>query len=89
MEPISQLRVENERWRRGEITRSMGHAVHFRREMPRLLQTIDRSRILYPMVDSGAHYRETSKTWTFSCGDQLTFGHMEAVEDRFDHQSAE
>lgn len=89
MEPLAQLRVEDDRWRKREIARSTGHAIHFRREMPRLLQTIDRARTLYRQVDPGATYSENTHIWTFPCGYKIQFAHMETEKDRLNYGGQE
>lgn len=90
MDPIqTQLLSEHARWERGEIERSVGWAVHFRREFPRLQQTIERSHLLFRRIDPGAHWDGEPKMWTFSCGYKLQFGHVKNDEDRFNYQSSE
>jgi len=90
MDPIiTQLYSEHERWLRKEISSSIGWAIHFRREFPRLEQTIERSHRLFRTIDPGAKYDSQRHMWTFSCGYKFQFGHMKNLEDRFNYLSNE
>lgn len=90
MDPIiTQLYDEHARWMRGEITQSTGWAIHFRREFPRLEQTIERSHRMFRAIDPGARYDSQRHMWTFSCGYKLQFGHIKNIEDRFNYLSNE
>lgn len=90
MDPVqTQLIYEHQRWARGEIKRSVGWAIHFRREFPRLEQTIERSQRLFRAIDPGAKYDSQAHRWTFSCGYKLSFGHMKDLDDRFNYVSNE
>lgn len=90
MDPIqTQLIEEHRRWQRGEITSSVGWAIHFRREFPRLEQTIERSHRLFRAIDPGAHWERDNHRWTFSCGYKIQFGHVKDDQDRINYQSNE
>lgn len=80
---------EHERWRRGEIRSSVGWAVHFRREFPRLEQTIERSHRIFRALDPGIHWNGDSHTWTWSCGFKHQFGHIKDEEDKYNYASNE
>lgn len=54
---------------------SEGHALHMRRSMPMLEETIDRSMRMFPKFDPLAEYSKERHSWTFSSGYKLTFGH--------------
>lgn len=54
---------------------SEGHALHMRRSMPMLEETIDRSMRMFKKFDEGAEYSKERHSWTFSSGYKLTFGH--------------
>lgn len=79
--------VEDARWRRGEITRSVGAALHLRRTFPELEETILRSHDLFPAVDPGANYDKMAHTWTFSSGYRFVFRGMEGEHDYFKFRS--
>lgn len=64
--------------RKGE---SEGHALHMRRTMPQLRETIDRSKRLFPKFDPGAKWSQEEKCWTFTSGYKNTFGHCQKEED--------
>jgi hypothetical protein len=70
--------------RRGE---SEGHAIHLRRSMPQLLETIDRSMRMFPKFDSGAEYSKERHSWTFSSGYKFTFGHCRERDSHQDYLS--
>ena len=79
---IVQLPVEHERWRRGEIEKSVGWCIHFRREYPMLEQTVLKARDLYTSVDPSAPgWSEENYTFTFSCGYKVQFAHMSKEGD--------
>lgn len=90
MDPIeTQLIGEHNRWRAGEIQQSAGWAIHFRREFPRLQQTIDRSHRLFRQIDPMATWSSEHHMWTFQCGYKFQFGHIKNDEDRFNYLSSE
>ena len=77
MHPLYCLKFEHERWVRNDIQASAAWAIHFRRTMPRLLQTIDRAKRMYFGVDPKAKFNEQTHTFTFACGMKIQFAHME------------
>jgi hypothetical protein len=91
MDPIqTQLVHEHQRWlESGGRHQSVGWAIHFRREFPRLEQTMERAQRMFRALDPGARYDSQRHMWTFSCGYKLQFGHMKNVEDRFNYISNE
>lgn len=96
MDPIqTQLLFEHQRWERREIDRSIGWAIHFRRNFKMLKQTIERSQLYFRAIDPptrsspGAQYDSQEYIWTFSCGYRLQFGHIQNDEDRFNYLSSE
>lgn len=90
MDPIqTQLINEHERWRRGEIESSVGWAIHFRREFPRLEQTLERAHRIFRAFDPGASWNGDSHTWTFSCGYKIQFGHLKDEDDKYNYASNE
>lgn len=90
MDPIqTQMFEEHQRWMRGEITSSLGWAIHFRREFPRLEQTIERSHRIFLAIDPGARWDKEHHRWTFSCGYKVQFGHVKDDSDRHNYLSSE
>lgn len=41
------------------------------------------------LSDSGAHWSDQKKTWTFASGATLTFGYLESENDKYQYQSSE
>lgn len=70
--------------RKGE---SEGHALHMRRTMPQLLETIDRSLRMFPKFDPGAEYSKEYHRWTFTSGYKYTFGHCRESNSHKDYLS--
>lgn len=89
MDPIqTQLHIENQRVISGEIERSTGWAIHFRREYPMLAQTIDKCRQWYPKIDPGVRYESDAHTFHFSCGYKIQFAHMAKPSDWRNYDSS-
>jgi hypothetical protein len=80
-DPFRQIKVEQERVNRGEISSSTGRAIFFRRTMPELREVMDRAKRYFTLIDPGAEWHEQTKTWTFSCGYKYMFGQMEESSD--------
>lgn len=90
MDPIqTQLLDEHERWKRDEIAESVGWAIHFRREYPRLQQTIDRAHRIFRGLDEKVHWEAERHMFTFSCGYKVQFAHVKTDEDRINYLSNE
>lgn len=91
MDPLEQVAVEHERCRRGEIKwgHSLGWAMHLRREMPRLEQTIHRSKLLFNQIDPGVKWDEQRHMWRFSSGYKFQFGHLKDNDSFLNYRSAE
>lgn len=60
-----------------------------RRTFPQLRELIDRTRIIYPAIDSGATYKEADKAWQFSSGAKVIFGFCERDPDVYQYQGQE
>lgn len=60
-----------------------------RKTFPQLRELIDRSRVIYPMVDPGAQFKEADKTWEFSIGAKIIFGYCERDPDVYQYQGHE
>lgn len=91
MDPLDQIVVEHQRCERGEVRwgRSTGWAIHFRREIPRLEETIKRSKIYYGDIDPGAKWDEQKHMWTFSSGFKVQFAHMKDRDSFLNYRSAQ
>lgn len=66
---------------------SEGHALHMRRMMPMLTETIDRSHRMFKQFDPNAEYNKEDHRWTFSSGYKLTFGHCREPKDHIAYLS--
>jgi hypothetical protein len=85
-----QVVVEQARAAAKEITRSKGWALHIRKELPMLEQTIWRSKQLFPVLDSSAKYSENDHKWVFySSGYQYQFGHLKDPDSYLKYRSNE
>lgn len=91
MDANEQILVEHARCARGETQwgRSVGWAIHFRREYTRLQATIHRSKLLFPVLDSSAVYESSTHTWRFSSGYQFSFGHLKENDSFLNYRSNE
>lgn len=74
----------NNRIRPGE---SEGHALHIRRTMPMLQETIDRSERMFKQFDANAEYNKDLHRWTFTSGYKYTFGHCREPKDHINYLS--
>lgn len=70
--------------RKGE---SEGHALHMRRTMPMLQETIDRAERMFKQFDAGAEYNKDLHRWTFTSGFKYTFGHCREPKDHINYLS--
>lgn len=66
---------------------SEGHALHMRRTMPMLKETIDRSERMFKQFDNGAEYNKDDHRWTLSSGYKVTFGHCREAKDHINYLS--
>lgn len=66
---------------------SEGHALHLRRTMPQVQETIDRSMRMFPKFDPGARYSKDLHRWEFSSGYKYTFGHCREENSHEDYLS--
>lgn len=91
MDPVSQIVVEHERCKRGEIRwgESLGWALHIRREMPRLLQTLARAGRLFKTLDPGATWDGNDHIWRFSSGYKWQAGHLKNPDSFMNYRSSE
>lgn len=86
-----QIVVEHTRCQAREIEwgRSLGWALHLRREFPRLEQTIHRSKLIFPRLDPGAKWDEQRHMWRFSSGYKFSFGHLKDNDSFLNYRSNE
>ncbi len=66
---------------------SEGHALHMRRTMPMLQETIDRSERMFRSFDPGAIYNKELHRWEFTSGYKYTFGHCREPKDHVGYLS--
>lgn len=66
---------------------SEGHALHMRRTMPMLQETIDRADRMFRQFDPAAEYNKELHRWTFSSGYKYTFGHCREPKDHVNYLS--
>lgn len=64
-------------------------ALLIRRTFPQLRELIDRTRMIYPVIDPGASYKEADKAWQFSSGAKMIFGFCERDPDVYQYQGQE
>lgn len=91
MDPLDQVVVEHKRCDNGEVKwgRSTGWAIHFRREIPRLEETINRSKGFYLDLDPGAKWDSQKHTWTFSSGYKVQFAHLKDQDSFLNYRSSQ
>ena len=70
--------------RRGQ---SEGHALHMRRTMPMLQETIDRAERMFRQFDPGAIYNKELHRWELTSGYKYTFGHCREPKDHVNYLS--
>lgn len=75
------------RTNRIRIGESEGHALHMRRMMPMLQETIDRSERMFKQFDAGAIYNKELHRWQFTSGYKYTFGHCREPKDHVNYLS--
>jgi hypothetical protein len=82
MEPLSQIICEHERcYRRKDHDfplhwgESIGWALHLRRTLPMLKQTLQRAHRIFPAIDPGVRWIGSENTFVFSSGYRYEFGH--------------
>lgn len=89
MDPTEQIVTEHNRWVAGEITESVGWALHLRREFTRLEQTIARAHRYYKALDPKVVYDRQTHTFKFQSGYKVQFGHMAGKTDYLNYSSNE
>lgn len=63
---------------------SEGWALHLRRTLTRLGETIERAHRMFPLIDPDCDWNEKRSTYTFSSGFKYQFGHC---KDKADHNN--
>lgn len=66
---------------------SEGHALHMRRTMPQLRETLDRAHRMFIKFDPGVEFSKENHRYTFSSGYKYTFGHCRQENDYEDYLS--
>ncbi len=66
---------------------SEGHALHMRRTMPMLQETIDRSERMFRQFDPGAVYNKELHRWEFTSGYKYSYGHCREPKDHVGYLS--
>ena len=56
-------------------------ALIFRKQFSMLSDLIDKSKAIYPYIDSGVVYNATDMVWKFSSGAQIQFSYIDSIED--------
>ena len=64
-------------------------ALLIRKTFPQLREIIDRTRLIYPVVDPGATFKEADRSWQFSSGAKVIFGYCERDPDVLQYQGQE
>lgn len=54
---------------------SKGWALHLRRTMPRLLQTLARAHVIFRKIEPDVRWNSKDQVFTFKCGYKVQFGH--------------
>lgn len=84
MDPLAQILTEHQRCLEDSNVRdehrmswgdSVGWALHLRRTLKQLMQSIAKTHRIFPKIDPGAKWDGTYTTWTFSSGYRYQFGH--------------
>lgn len=92
-DPVPQIITEHERCRDREHPHhlrwgeSTGWAIHLRRTVKRLEQSIVRTQLIFPRLDPGARWDATKTTWIFSSGYRFQFGHCKDPDSWGDYLS--
>jgi phage terminase large subunit len=68
---------------------SLGWALHLRRTVPMLKQTLSRAARIFPAIDPDVHYKVDDNTYTFSSGYRIQFGHCSDLDSWQNYQSNE
>jgi hypothetical protein len=66
---------------------SEGHALHMRRTMPQLRETLDRAHRMFVKFDPHVEFSKENHRYTFSSGYKYTFGHCRQENDYEDYLS--
>ncbi len=94
-DPLPQIFVEHERCQNKEHPfhipwgESVGWALHLRRTLKQLEQSIQRSHQTFPKIDPKVKWDTQKYTWTFSSGYHYQFGHCKDRESWEDYMSFE
>lgn len=95
-DPLRQIKIEHDRCMLAPSAEhyhpfgsSFGWALHLRRTVRMLEQTIQRTHRIFPLIDPGAKWDTQKTTWTFSSGYKFQFGHCKDLDDWEGYMSSE
>lgn len=94
MDPVPQIIVEHQRCEQKDHPFRMGWgdstgvALHLRRTLKELEQSISRTHRIFPKMDPEAHFDTQRTTWTFASGYKFQFGHCKDRESYTDYLSS-
>lgn len=95
MDPVSQIIVEHQRCEQKEHPYhigwgdSQGRALHLRRTLKELEQSIQRTHRIFPKMDPEAHWDNQKTTWAFASGFKFQFGHCKDHDSYTEYMSSE
>lgn len=89
MDPAEQIVVEMARCRARDIAwgASTGMMIHFRRELPRLEETIFRAKVLYSKLDPAFKFNDNDHAGRFSSGYRVKFAHLKDSDSFLNYRS--
>lgn len=94
MDPVAQVLIEHKRCAEPDHPNhldwgdSVGWALHLRRTIKELEQSIGVTHRIFPRMDPGCHWDNQKTTWTFSSGYKYQFGHCKDRESWSDYMSS-
>lgn len=102
-DPFPQIRIEHDRCVVGESGddssplypfklewgESVGWALHLRRTLKQLVQSIQRAKKMFPQIDPNVKWNEAATTFTFASGFHYQFGHCKDPDDWLNYFSLE
>src|SRR5689334_6469943 len=94
MDPVAQIMLEHDRCANPEHPYhfewgdSVGWALHLRRTLKELEQSMGFTHRIFPKMDPGAHWDNQKTTWTFTSGYKFQFAHCKDRESWTDFMSS-
>lgn len=91
MDANPQIVIQHKRCEAGEFRwgHAPGWALHLRKEFPRLEETIDRAKRLFPQLDPDVKWEPNSHKFTFASGFKYQFGHLKDKDSYLNYRSNE